>query len=329
MKKIGIIQNGKVLKEEMGHKSFNTLFYFVFPMFIIVFIFMLFEAIKSNNLKNILISSLGLIFFGGGGVFLFFKMSKGGDYIPGKTFSEFRYSKEKIKKQIVIGIIIIILLIIPISFLIFKHNYLFIVGTSISAFYGLYYFYKSTKFHEDIDYESNEFISDLIGISIDEKITASYQNFDSTQYKRKKNDNLIVVTNRKIFFAYFNGINWTSLNKLFSEVEKIGVAQNEYNSYLKLIFSDNTSLGLKLELFEKITTTPQLFVKQFLNTLDIFLLGNNVVGKNSRRRVTISNYNSSETKNSSYKTRSIELNPTLVNELKTSEEIKPGRILEI
>ena len=50
-----------------------------------------------------------------------------------------------------------------------------------------------------------------------------------------------------------------TLNKLLSEVEKIGIARNDVNSYLKLIFADNTSLGLRLDLMKKITTTPQLF----------------------------------------------------------------------
>jgi hypothetical protein len=120
-----------------------------------------------------------------------------------------------------------------------------------------------------------------------------------------------------------------TLNKLLSEVEKIGIARNDVNSYLKLVFADNTKLGLRLDLYEKITTTPQLFVKQFLSTLDAYLMGYDVVSSNNRRRVSISQENASVDNNSSNQKRSIELNQTLVNELKTSEEIKSGRILEI
>ena len=98
---------------------------------------------------------------------------------------------------------------------------------------------------------------------------------------------------------------------------------------MKLVFADNTSLGLRLDLYEKITTTPQLFVKQFLSTLDASLLGYDIVSSNSRRRVSISNENSTLANNFGNQTRSIEINPTLVNELKSSEEIKSGRILEI
>ena len=329
MKKIKIIPNGSVLKEDMGNKSFNTLFYVVFPLFIVGFSFLLYNGIKRNELTDILMSILGLIFFGGGGMFVYFKMIKGGDYIPGKSYSEFRPNKQSLSKQIIIGFIII-LAINVIGFIFNKKDYFsYWLGPSIAALYGLFYYRKSVKFHEDIDYDSNEFITDLIGASISEKITASYQNFDSTKDKRKKNDNLIVVTNRKIFFAFFNGTNWMTLNKLFSEIEKIGIVQNEYNSYLKLIFSDNTSLGLKLELYEKITTTPQLFIKQFLSTLDASLLGYDTAGSNSRRRVSISNENTTLGNNFGNQTRSIEINPTLVNELKSSEEIKSGRILEI
>ena len=120
-----------------------------------------------------------------------------------------------------------------------------------------------------------------------------------------------------------------TLNKLLSEITKIGIARNDVNSYLKLVFVDNTSLGLRLDLYEKITTTPQLFVKQFLSTLDASLLGYDVVSNNNRRRVSISNENTSKSNNTSIQSRSIELNLTLVSELKASEEIKSGRILEI
>ena len=125
----------------------------------------------------------------------------------------------------------------------------------------------------------------------------------------------------------FSNSETLALNKLFNQIEKIGIIQNEYNSYLKLIFSDMTSIGLKLELYEKITKTPQLFIKQFLSTLDTSLLGYDLVSSNSRRR--ISNENSSAVNNYGHQTRSIEINPTLVSELKLAEEIKSGRILEI
>jgi hypothetical protein len=329
MKKIKIIPYGSVLKEDMGNKSFNTLLYVVLPLFIVVFTFLLYNGIKRNNFEDIIMSIFGLILFGGVGIFAYFKMLKGGDYVPGKSYSEFRQNKKSINNKIAISFLIILLINI-IGFIYNKNNYFsYWLGPSIATLYGLFHYRKSVKFHEDIDYESNEFISDLIGVSINEKITASYQNFDSTKDKSKKNDNLIVVTNRKIFFAFFNGTNWMTLNKLFSEIEKIGIVQNEYNSYLKLIFSDKTSLGLKLELYEKITTTPQLFIKQFLSTLDASLMGYDVVGSNNRRRVSIFHDNESITHNSRNQKRSIELNPTLVNELKTSEEIKSGRILEI
>jgi len=98
---------------------------------------------------------------------------------------------------------------------------------------------------------------------------------------------------------------------------------------LKLVFADNTSLGLRIDLYEKITTTPQLFIKQFLTTFDASLLGYDLVSNNSRRRVSISNENIAESNKSVNQSRNIELNPTLVNELKASEEIKSGRILEI
>ena len=142
---------------------------------------------------------------------------------------------------------------------------------------------------------------------------------------------LLVATKRRSRIEFIVSISPNHPgSQLLSEVEKIGIARNDVNSYLKLIFADNTSLGLRLDLYEKITTTPQLFIKQFLTTLDASLLGyDTIIGSNSRRRVSISNENGTLANNFGNQTRSIEINPTLVSELKVSEEIKSGRILEI
>ena len=313
----------KIISEYRG-SSFMYLIYLGIPIFVIGSLFMAYKGMENGEFINVFYGIVGAVLFGAVGISLF----RGGEYKPGKSFFYERMNKEKLSKLVIYMAIALSIFCLSLFLLDGKQG-MRTIGYCITGFVGLYYWSKSIKFHEDIDYEANEFIAELIGLNVDEKIVASYQNFDSAKAKRKKNDNLIIVTNRKIFFAVFTETNWMTLNKLLSEVVKIGIARNDVNSYLKLVFADNTSLGLRLDLYEKITTTPQLFIKQLLSTLDASILGYDVVSSNSRRRVSISNENAPVANNSSNQTRSIELNPTLVSEFKSSEEIKSGRNLEI
>jgi hypothetical protein len=197
----------------------------------------------------------------------------------------------------------------------------------------LYFLLKSIKVHGDVDYVANDALLEVAEVNVDEKVIASYQNFDNTKSEYKKKDNIIVVTNRKIFFAVFNGTNWLKLNKTFSDIYKIGIggSNQQNNCYLKLVFFDNTTLVLRLDLYDKITTTPQLFLKQFLNALDSYLLGYDVVPTTSRRRITVSTEQAGEqsvTQTVTPAVRKIELNTTISKAIKEAEEVKPGRILE-
>lgn len=327
MRTIKIIPAIGIIKKLKGMGILNFAFFVIthfmllFPLIIIpLLLFNVIEIDKFLNAEFIIsiIFDMAILYLG----IKYFYIP--GNYIPNKSFFLERLTKEKINTISLVGLSLTIIGLI-VSYIWKGHFYY----QYILVFIVFYLYSKSLKVHADIDYTANELLSEVIGLNIDEKIVASYQNFDSSKPKQKKDDNLIVVTNRKIFFAVYNGTNWMTLNKLLSEVEKIGIARNDVNSYLKLIFADNTSLGLRLDLHEKITTTPQLFVKQFLNTLDASLLGYDVVSNNSRRRVSISNENIAETNKSGKQSRNIELNPTLVSELKASEEIKSGRILEI
>jgi hypothetical protein len=258
---------------------------------------------------------------------------KGGEYKPGKSFRMERLDKQVLNKYIkysAIGLVAFILIFILIIILIGGERpnlWIWMIDSIIVSGVGLYYFAKSVKFHEDIDYESNERLAELIGEKVDEKIIASYQNFDGNETKRRKNENIIVVTNRKIFFAVFNGTNWMTLNKLFSGIQQIGVTHNDVNYFLKLVFTDNTSLGLRLD--EKMTTTPQLFIRQFLTALDSYLLGYDAVPTTSRRRVSVETGTAEAKNQPAVKTCIIELNTALINDLKQAEAVQPGRVLEL
>lgn len=326
MRQIEKLPQIKLISEYRGKKYFYLIFTSIL-FFIVTGLFIAYSGLNNMELSNIL---LGIVCFTAGAL-LFILLFKGGYYKPGKSFpfSRMEISKEKLNKYVIYASVGLLILWIIIIIFFNIRTAIRSSGYMLTGFITYYYLAKSFKFHEDIDYETNEFIVDLIGLNVDEKIVASYQNFDGTKGEKKKNDNLIVVTNRRIYFAVYNGKNWMTLNKFLSEIIKIGTASNDVNLYLKLVFSDKTSLGLRLDLYEKITTNPQLFFKQFLTTLDASLLGYDLVSNNNRRRVSISNENTSKSNNTSIQSRSIELNLTLVSELKASEEIKSGRILEI
>jgi hypothetical protein len=326
MKKIKIIPAIGLIKKLKGLGVLNFAFigitHFSFVFLLVLIPLTLFGLIETNQILKLdfIVTIILLLLFSFWGL-RYFYLSK--IYIPGKSFFIERLNKQKVK------ILLIIIFAINITL---ELNHYRIHGSLnipyLVVFIVIYYYLKSLKVHADIDYTTNEYLTELIGIDVDEKIKASYQNFDSTK-KIKKDNNLIIVTTRKIYFANYNGKNWETMTKLLSDINKIGIARNDADSYLKLIFSDETSLGLRLELDEKITTTPQLFLKQFLSTLDDSLLGVQSPSGNSRRRVSISNENKIVAGNSGNLSRIIELNPILINELKSSEEIKSGRNLEI
>jgi hypothetical protein len=314
-----------------GYKSALST-WFGFALFVIGGGFVAYNGLRKGDV------STGLI---GGGLavlymVLMYFILRSSVYVPQKTFLWARRDKEALLKYVrvsfYLGIAILLICGVLVLLNVFEfRNSVRFVGYLIGGLVTTYVLIKSMKVHSDIDYGTNLELSELLNIQIDEKIVASYQNFDSSGANRRKNDNIIVVTNRKLFFAVFNGTNWMVLNKLLVDIVKIGITGKDTNSYLKLVFSDDTTLGLRLDLFDKITTTPQLFIRQFLIALDATLLGYDLASSSSRRRVSVSNSNgNSELADlSGTQSRNIELNSNIINELKSSEEVKPGRILEI
>ena len=261
-------------------------------------------------------------------VFLAYSLFKKGDYQAEKSFPIERYDKRKLQvfvKALLAAYIVVVIWDIYAN----GTNVAKRIGSHIFAFYGFYYVLKSLKHHEDIDYSTNEALVDILGFDINEKVRASYQNFDGSEPNISKGDSLMVITGQKVYFSQFNGTTFESLSKGLQQIEKVGVSRKLEESFLLVVFDDKTTLRLTLNVISKTTTTPQLFIGQFLRTLDDYLLGNNKAVKPRRRRVAVSNETSIKSDNSVPQVRNIDLNPVFMNELKSSAEIKPGRILEI
>lgn len=268
------------------------------------------------------------------GLFIYKQFYVEKKYIPKKSFYTSRLDKRQLKKLILICMVLIV--IIGIIWSICSSSWQGVICT-ITTLPVLIYSMVSIKVHEDVDYSTSQMLEDIIGMEIDERILASYQNFDSTK-KIVNNNNLIIVTNRKIFYAKFINGKWIKLIRYFDELQGFGfTSKGYYTQYLKLVFTDKTSLILKLDLLDKITSNPNLFFKRFLFALDLSILGE-TAEFSRRRRITVSEGKKSyvqterikvdESSTTSLK-RQIEFSTETLEGLSKAEEYTSSRALEL
>ena len=287
--------------------------------------------IFDDSILHVIGGWLCILFFGGAGFFLFRGETT---YVPGKSFRWARLTTEKQKKLHVYSLILCVtILIILIITQMWQSLGYAIVGSLV-----LYYSIKSLKVHEDVDYTTNQAMEDLIGMDIDEKVCASYQNFDGEQKKNVKGDNLLVVTNRKIFYATHNGKVWMILKRSFDDLVKIGHTNGNSSgseSILIMTFKDATSIKLKMDVLDKPTSNPTLFFKQFLNVLDAYVMGYDMVRNNTRRRVAVggtavdnSQIEASKSNNVARKVN-LELSGEILTQMQMGQEFSGNRRLEL
>ena len=271
---------------------------------------------------------LGLFFLAPIMPLLIFLLFPNGHYIPEISFKFYRLTKDRINKILYsFSAIYFTLVIVSVFSLVddftLSKSLKFIGG--VAGVYGLIFVnLKKLKFHEDVDYSANQELMDMLKTDVNEKIIGSYMNCSPTG-KIKQNSNIVIFTSRKIFFAFRNQNKWYTLNKLYSEIDKIGI-----HGALVLIFKDNTQLTLRYNTLEDNNIShPNLLIRQFLTALDLFCLGKTTVSNEARRRVVIQTESIQENFSLEKSSRAIELNIDVINELKAAAEIKSGRILEI
>jgi len=181
--------------------------------------------------------------------------------------------------------------------------------------------------HEDVDYVANQELADIVGMEVDEKVQASYL----------KKDIIFLLTDKKILFAYQEDNNWSVLNKRIADISTIGVYTpmmmgSIFNTdlYFLLMFTDSTSVELKMDLGNKLTSNPDLFFKKFLITLDAFLLGKTDEKIASRRRVSVNNDPKPSVSDNYEGTsvRTIDISDTILRNLRDATQIESGRTLE-
>lgn len=338
MKKIKKIAPIHLVAEARG-KAMLVFAIVVLPLSVIIGILMTIVSFSKGSTSDGLMGLLCGSFFGG----ILFYLIKGGEYKPQKSFFLYRFTKEKLKRFNV-WMILISLAVFALAMFLQPKTGIKNVGYLIAGLSFYYYMNKSIKVHDDVDYVANMQFADLIGLEVDEKINASYQNFDpSDRNSIQENSNIFLVSNRKLFFAFYNGTNWLTTTKKIEEIEKIGVSDNanEGKSYLKLVFDDGTKIGLRMCLYDKLTSNPYLFVKQFLETLDAYLLGYTISNRSDRRRVSVDTKSISqdspkqstdineETVDSPSQTRKIDINESILKDIKQGVSVEPGRTIEL
>ena len=266
---------------------------------------------------------ISLLVTAGGFLWLRWIMA-GGKYRPGKSFYWWRLTKEKMLLIYKVVAIVMVVICIPLLIVEFKLSGLI---TLIGALISLYYIPKSFKVHEDVDYVANQELADIIGMEVDEKVQASYL----------KKDIIFLLTNKKIIFAYREDNNWRVLNKRIADVSAIGVYTpmmmgSIFNTdlYFLLLFIDSTRVELKMELGDKITSNPDLFLKKFLIILDAVVLGKTDEKIASRRRVSVNNEPkpSVSDNNEGIDVRTIDISDTIISNLRDASPIESGRTLE-
>lgn len=246
---------------------------------------------------------------------------KGGTYKPEKSFYWWRLTKERMSLlYIVLTIIFVVISIISLIIEFKITTIIFLVG----GLMGIYYIKKSFEVHEDVDYVANQELANIIGMEVDEKIQASYQ----------KKDVIMLVTDKKIICASMRNRQWNVLNKKLDSISSIGIYTpmmmgSLFNSeiYMQLIFTDLSRVELKMDMFDKFTSNPDLFFKRFLIALDAFVLGKTDEKIASRRRVSVnSEYKPSN--NKEINIRTIDLSDTVLCNLRDATPFESGRILE-
>ena len=337
MEQIKIMNAYEAYKGVFGRVKYIYFLYFIIPLALIFLV--VGGLIGLFFVDDMLAKFLGPIFFVAAIIiFQFFVRER--NYRPGKSYYLFRGSREGImKKQIYLAIAAIILCSV-IAFYDYinygKIKHVLQLGFVIIG--GGYYFYnmkKSFKVHEDVDFATSSEMESLVGVEVGEKIQATYQNFDSSAGEELKDGaSLMLVSDKRIYFSYVENGEWSFMRKNLNEIVKmaiVGDGNNEYKSYLKLVFSDETRIVLALEDFEKMTSNKLLFLKKFLDVLDAVALGTVDEKISSRRRISVGQGTKSvdSQQKENRETRSIDLGEGLMDKLKNATPVESGRVLEL
>ena len=335
MEDLRICKGFEMYSELFGRKKATFIFGVVIPLFLLLCILGIF--VDSFPLLIRLLSIVIVIFFVWALLFNFSERK----YKPRKSFMALRGSKERIKMITTYGGIAAIVIICLILYFVYtqEHKIQSWMGYAFTGIlgiaYAIYYTNKSFKVHEDIDFVTSSEMENIVGVEIGEKIQATYQNFDSSISDGQQDDaNLMIVSDKKIYFSFIENGKWSFVKKKINEIVKLGIFDDSNNNqkiHLKLLFSDETSIMLHMETYGKATSNATLFLKKFLEVLDAVVLGTVDEKISSRRRVSVNQ----ETKpvesqqSESKEVRRLDLSEDMMEKLRNAKPVESGRVLEL
>lgn len=226
-------------------------------------------------------------------------------YEIGNTFRFFRMSNAEHKSMArSIGVLAVFLAIFGVFMLFSSFNDLsaqgngrlvdlvfILIGCGITSYLAT----KSLKVHEDIDYVANEDLAEIMDMTIDERVMASYQNFDSSVPLEcqlddlEGNPNLFVMTQRQIYFAFYTSNGWISNQFKLENITSLEIEWDfiHYNGGVTFQIQDGNEikkLNFDLSLLDNLSQYPILIVRQMLNTFDAFKQGRYVEMSTKRKR---------------------------------------------
>lgn len=303
------------------------------PAFIVACAWMFLDGLRIGEKQQAAMGFIGVIFFG----VCAMTSASSKKYIPGKTFQAYRNKKFSTQRAINYGYGVVVFIVAVFAALNPEVS-IKVIGFGFLAILSLYALSKSLKFHEDIDFSTNQYLAVALGFSMGEKILLSYQNFCADEVEN--GSNAFAVTATKLIVASFDGEAWKKLSRELNQVSHIGVIGDENQNYfVKLKFSDGADVLLRIGLYEKLTSNPILVIRKLLEAVDASLLDSSGVAQAVRRRrvVVSSGIQASDSvvvapgvaNASMTPLRNIELSPEVLISIQNATEVVAGRRLEL
>lgn len=337
MEQIKICKGEELYGDIYGRAKSKWVYYGVFP---IIILFSLLGCKLAFDDGEVLMFALCLlVFLACVGFLLYTIFGKESVYKPQKSFGTIRGSNERILKIIIIISIISIILVCSVCYIFYaeatsKSWLSYAVSGIIGLVLFIYYTFKSFKVHEDVDYVTSSELENIVGVEIGERIQATYQNYNSSiNGEYQDNSNLMVVSDKRVFFSFIEEGKWSFTKKNICDIVKIGIFDDSYNNqkiHFKLVFSDDTSILLHMESYGKATSNTLLFLRKFFDVLDAVILGTVDEKITSRRRVSVNQETKpiESQKSENKEVRRLDLSEDMIEKLRNATPVESGRVLE-
>lgn len=279
-REIRIFSQFDMYSEVRGRTKAILLFYIFFPLSMVLCLWGFLDSSNSPLLKVLLLPAFFAV-----GWALWYSLTER-KYKPGLYTRESKDSERRIVTYG--GIAGIIIAILFVFFIYMEEQRLGSwVAAAIPAILGLVclvnYTRKSYQLHEDVDTAALSYMENMVGVDMGERIQAAYQNFDpSNSDSLRDGANIMVVTDRKIYYSSLDYGRWSFVKKNICDIAKLGCLEDdkysvydytENKEYFKLVFSDGTSIMLHMKTISKLSSNPKLFRRKFFEVLDAVILG--------------------------------------------------------